>query len=232
MKSIVNKALKQKKLKIVFFGDSITAGFFESFENFHGTCEPEYGFPERLRRLLQTVFPDTELIIVNSGVGGDTAESALGRMKKDVLEFRPDLVVVNFMLNDARILEKEKYAEALRRLFRMVKENGSEGIFLTECMGCTKITSPVRKDIAEEMMSCQNSGKVDEFYKTAVSVAKEEKIMVCDIYAQWKKMAESGIDTNRLLTNRINHPMREMHALFAAALFHTIIFDEGIYSVG
>ena len=226
MESIVKKILSRDVYRIVFFGDSITASYFESFENIHGTCEPEYGFPERLRRLLQTVFPDTRIEILPAGVGGETAADAVRRLSKDVLAHCPDLVIVNFMLNDARLLNADEYREALKTIFGTVKASGSECVYLTESMGCTAVTSPVRPDIGEEMAQCQNSGKVDGFHEISKQTALECGVKVCDVYALWKEMSRLGIDTNRLLTNRINHPFREMHTLFAYELFRTMILEK------
>ena len=49
-------------------------------------------------------------------------------------------------------------------------------------------------------------------------------ITVCDCYAQWKELSKTQ-DVTMLLANRINHPTREMHALFADSLFAAIFRD-------
>ena len=43
--------------------------------------------------------------------------------------------------------------------------------------------------------------------------------------AEWKKLNETQ-DINMLLANRINHPTKEMHELFADKLFKTIFGEE------
>ena len=57
----------------------------------------------------------------------------------------------------------------------------------------------------------------------AVRVAKECGVKVADCYAKWKELSKTQ-DTTMLLANRINHPTREMHHLFANTLFD-VIFD-------
>ena len=52
-------------------------------------------------------------------------------------------------------------------------------------------------------------------------------ITVCDVYSKWKKLAETT-DTTLLLANRINHPTREMHDLFADSLFETIFGKDAV----
>lgn len=45
-----------------------------------------------------------------------------------------------------------------------------------------------------------------------------------DCYKKWKKLSETQ-DITYLLANRINHPTKEMHELFAQSLFE-MIFDD------
>ena len=50
----------------------------------------------------------------------------------------------------------------------------------------------------------------------------EMGVPVADAYGVWKKRSETE-DITMLLANRINHPTREMHELFAEKLFETIM---------
>ena len=61
----------------------------------------------------------------------------------------------------------------------------------------------------------------DRYMAEARALAADMGVTVCDCYSAWKKRAE-GEDTTMLLANRINHPLREMHALFADMLFDTV----------
>lgn len=57
------------------------------------------------------------------------------------------------------------------------------------------------------------------------AVAADCGVKVCDCHARWQKLRAAGVDTTALLSNRINHPTREMHDLFAVSLLETI-FEE------
>ena len=65
---------------------------------------------------------------------------------------------------------------------------------------------------------------MDQYMESAVRLAEEMGVAVCDCYAKWKKLAETE-DTTKLLINRINHPTPKMHELFAESLFQ-MIFSE------
>ena len=70
----------------------------------------------------------------------------------------------------------------------------------------------------------QNSGRMDTYMESACQLAESMGISVCDCYSEWKKLSETQ-DTTMLLANRINHPTREMHKLFADKLFNIIFAD-------
>jgi len=47
--------------------------------------------------------------------------------------------------------------------------------------------------------------------------------IIADCYSAWKKLYEYGIDVTELLSNRLNHPTRAMHKLFADMLYDKIV---------
>ena len=60
--------------------------------------------------------------------------------------------------------------------------------------------------------------------KTAImeQIAAELGVAVADAYAKWKALEAEGMDVTENLANYINHPSRELHQLFADALFETL----------
>ena len=77
--------------------------------------------------------------------------------------------------------------------------------------------------LMEETAKRQNNGVMDEYMECARQICDKYKIMVCDCYKIWKDMEQIGIDTVKLLSNKINHPTESMHWLFAFELFKTIL---------
>ena len=73
----------------------------------------------------------------------------------------------------------------------------------------------------------KTGGNADIFIspQTTEALAESMGVPVCDCYGMWKKLAETR-DITALLANRINHPTREMHELFAQALFEMILPEE------
>ena len=108
-----------------------------------------------------------------------------------------------------------------------VKNFGAECVFLTPNMMNTNVSCHVTDDItlvvAERCGKIQNDGVLDRYVEELRTVAKENSINVCDVYAKWKNMAKAGVDVTELLSNYVNHPIRELHNLTAMMLVDTLL---------
>ena len=162
--------------------------------------------------------------VINSGIGGITAKASLDRMERDVFSHHPDLVIVCFGLNDVNG-SLEDYISSLETIFSECRKRQLETVFMTPNMLNTYVaedTLDELKEYAGITAQMQNSGRMDNYMNSAVKLAKSMNISVCDCYSKWKKLSESQ-DVTMLLANRINHPVKEMHELFADAIFEEIM---------
>ena len=211
----------QGPVNIVFLGDSVTHGNFED-----GVFDYEAVYHARLGRMLRQGNPFMPVNIINAGIGGTTAKFALTRLERDVLCHHPELVVVCFGLNDVGG-EMADYTGALAEIFATLNARHIPVIFMTPNMLNTYVdephTTPMFLDFARATCSWQTSGRMDAYMDAARAVAAEHHIPVCDCYAHWKALAADGVDTTQLLVNRLNHPTREMHELFAQELYRIIM---------
>lgn len=212
-------------MRIVFFGDSITEGCFELFDNHSGGInnikDAQSGYPTLITERLKEIFPDNGIETINAGIGGNYSSDGLERIQSDVIDKNPDIVVVCFGLNDVGQKPLENFRSNLSEIFKRLNTAGIEVIFMTPNMINTYVhhlNLKVLDKMARNCAECQNNGTMDLFMDTARSCAKENGVEICDVYAIWKKMQEYGIDTTELLCNHINHPIRPMHKLFADAL--------------
>lgn len=216
--------VKNGAINIVVFGDSVSHGCV-------GFGEPndyESVYHNRLRKKILAVRDYVPVNVINSAIGSDNATAALERLESQVITHRPDLVIVCFGLNDVNH-PKELYASSLRTIFTRSIECGAEVIYLTPNMLNTYVADDTREGVVEyahKTAAMQNDGTMDALIEAGRQVARECGATVCDCYAEWKKLAKTQ-DVTMLLVNRINHPTREMHELFATKLFETIFKDCG-----
>ena len=222
---------------IAFLGDSVTQGCFEIYKKANNQIETvfdqRYSYERTVADILATLFPMVPINTVNAGISGDTSGRGLERVARDVLRHAPDLTVVCYGLNDCGRSEGsvERYTRNLRGIFEKILESGSELIFMTPNMMNTVVsphlTDPDFVELAELSAYKQNEGIFDRHIEGARALAAEMGVPVCDCYAIWKMLSESGVNTTELLSNKINHPTREMNKLFAYELVRTMLSENG-----
>lgn len=206
-------------INIVAFGDSVTHGAVAGGEMNYDTV-----YWNRLRLKLQEAHDYVPINVINAGIGGITAKGSLERMEKQVFAHSPDLVIICFGLNDVNG-PLEDYLDSLRAIFARCIENDVDAIFMTPNMLNTYVAEdadPNFRDYAVVTAGYQNEGRMDRYMAAAVALAREMGVPVCDCYAKWKELSRTQ-DTTMLLANRINHPIKEMHALFADSLCEMIL---------
>lgn len=215
------------KKKIVFLGDSITEGCFGFYSapcGFDTYRQPEDCFVTKVAKALKEKYGDAAPEVINAGVSGNKAGNGLDRLQKDVLDKKPDIVFVCFGLNDAA-WSLINYRNAMSGIFAKLAENGIKSVLLTPNMMCTYVSDKAIECSRKAAAKCsvaQTSGRMDETVETARACAAQYGADVCDVYAEWKKMYDSGTDITELLSNHINHPTPEMHDLFAARILETL----------
>lgn len=107
-KEIKNTDSKGKN--IVCFGDSITFGY---------GAEPGGDYPSSLARLVCVP-------VINAGIDGDTSTEALRRIKSDVLDRDPLLVIVEFGGNDfLRKIPQEVTLNNIREIIDIIQAQGA-----------------------------------------------------------------------------------------------------------
>ncbi|MBE6965714.1 MAG: GDSL family lipase [Ruminococcaceae bacterium] len=212
--------IKNGPITIVAFGDSVTHGAFAE-----GEFDYESVYWNRLRKKITEVRSYVPVNVINAGIGGITAEDSVGRMDRQVLSHNPDLIIICFGLNDVNG-PLETFLSALKVIFEKSLASGAEVIYMTPNMLNTYVaedTSEKHLEYAKTTADMQNNGRFDKYMSAAVSLSEKMGVKVCNCYLKWKEMSKTQ-DVTKLLANRINHPIREMHQLFADSLFE-IIFE-------
>ena len=222
-----------EEVKIAFLGDSVTQGCFDIYKNRNGSIlpvmDPEHSYVQYVSNILNILFPSAAIKIINAGLSGNQAPGGLQRLSRDVIAHNPDLTVVCFGLNDCKNKNSKRYVEALKDIFTALMECGTEIIFMTPNMMNTEIskslTDPDFIKIAEECAALQNGGEFDVYLNAAKELCQEMSIPVCDCYAIWKALYKNGVNVTELLSNKINHPTKEMNSIFAYELVKTMLSD-------
>lgn len=238
MKKIATKAvdnMNASHVTIAFLGDSVTQGCFEIYKTEDNSIdtvfEKEHAYHTKLNMIFSVLYPSVPINMINAGISGDNAPHGLERLERDVLCHKPDLVVVCFGLNDSGSgLENiSKYTEALQGIFHTLINRGIEVIFMTPNRMNTRVSVHIRdkdiQEIARATMKIQCDGILDTYLNEAKKVCAECGVPVCDCYEKWNTLYKNGVDVTELLSNKINHPSRQMNWLFAVSLLETMMQD-------
>ena len=196
-----------KTLRIVALGDSTTASALDwapSIKEVYADCLPrslaEHG-------ILATV--------INAGIGDTTTRDALARLDRDVRRHRPDLVVVQFGINDSWIdvdqgdtaprLTRAEYRSNLRTIITTLRADGARVMLMTP--------NPMRwADPYYIKAFKQHAGLLDtsaprgidgllDLYAADVrDVAREEQVPLVDVFEAFERYGgSSGRSIDELL---------------------------------
>jgi lysophospholipase L1-like esterase len=157
----------KKGERIVFLGDSITAG----------GVSPK-GYVTLIKNTLNEKHKDLGIEIIGAGISGNKVPDLQKRLEKDVLMKKPTLVVIYIGINDvwhgesdpARGTSKEKFQAGLIEIIGKIKDSGARVVL------CTPTVIGEKKAGANKLDS-----QLDEYAEISRKVAKETKSQLCDL---------------------------------------------------
>jgi lysophospholipase L1-like esterase len=114
--AVLAKARRGEPICVAAIGGSITAGG-------QHTKDPKRRYVQQLTKWFEDTFPGLKVTFVNAGIGATSSNYGAVRVKNDVIDKKPDLVVVEYAVNDdvpAPVLG-DSYEGVLRQLLSSSK---------------------------------------------------------------------------------------------------------------
>ena len=120
-------------MRIVFFGDSIT----DCDRDRTDETSLGNGYVKVLADKLRPIYPDMDIELFNKGVSGNEVCDLLARVQRDVIDLKPDAVVMMIGINNT--IHRFKYGKELNyklfesdliALIKKLKDAGIVVIFL------------------------------------------------------------------------------------------------------
>jgi lysophospholipase L1-like esterase len=189
-----------EKVRIVAFGDSITAGGEAS--------EPGLIFWERWADALRSKYPRATIETTNGATGGDTTAQGLQRLQDKVVQQKPDLVLIGFGMNDHNRegfgVPLATFAGNLRTMIARIRAaTGAEIVLFSAFPPNPKWH--------------YGSHNMAAYADATEQVAREEHSAFADVYHLWMSVAARKKPED-LLANNINHPNDFGHWIYYQAL--------------
>ncbi len=219
--------IAQEPKTLVAFGDSTTAKRGD-LKIYAGSLQ---------RELTQQGLP---IRVVNAGVGGHNTDHARARFAADVLDHNPDIVVIQFGINDAAVdvwkdppanksrVSLERYVENLRHFVSTLKARKVQVILMTP--NPLRWTPKMREMYGKPpYLPGEPNGfniKLQEYAEAVRRMAKSEDVPLIDVYHGFEDYAKThGNSVDDLLLDGI-HPNERGHRLVADQLIAELLQQE------
>lgn len=200
LKATQAKLKSGSALKIVAFGDSITAG--------GDATKPELIFWNRYADELQRRYPNARISAKNGATGGDTTAQGLIRLKEKVLDANPDLVLVGFGMNDHNVaphgVALPQFEQNLKDIIKRIRQATPAEIVLFSAFP----PNPNWKFGSHHM---------SDYAAATEKVAHEAGCAYANVFRNWQAVAEKKKPED-LLGNNINHPNDFGHWIYYRVL--------------
>lgn len=185
-------------VKIVAFGDSITAG--------GDATRPDLIFWQRWADELRRKHPGSHVAVINGATGGDSTTQGLQRLQAKVLDHKPDLVLVGFGMNDHNRggVPLPQFELNLKQMIDRIRSETQAEVVLFSAFP----PNPRWKFGSQRMA---------DYAAATERVARESACAYADVFNNWQAMAARKKPED-LLGNNINHPNDFGHWIYFRVL--------------
>lgn len=155
MSQFITKLKNGEEVTVAFIGGSITEGM---------TAGPEKCWAKLTYDYLCEKYPDTKINYVNAGMSGTPSVLGNIRLKRDVLDYKPDLVFVEFAVNDGNEQVYKDSYEALVRTVLSQEQQPAVALYFTVIKSghtCQEYMSKVGEAYGLPMVSLNNALSVE-----------------------------------------------------------------------
>jgi acyl-CoA thioesterase-1 len=186
---------KNRTINLVFHGHSVPAGYFKT--PMVNTLD---SYPFQVLKELKAIYPYAAINIINTSIGGENSISGEKRFKSDVLSHNPDVLFIDYALND-RGIGLEKSHEAWSRMINKALKENIKVILLTP-------SPDQRVDIL------QSDNELEQYAQQIKRLSEEKGIGLVDSYQLFKNEVVLG-DSLSSYMSQVNHPNEKGHQLIS-----------------
>lgn len=189
---------QSRTVNIVFHGHSVPAGYART--PLVNTLD---AYPYQTLVLIKNSWPQAVVNTITTAIGGEQSEQGALRFEDEVLTHRPDVLFIDYALND-RTIGVERSEKAWRSMIEKALERGIKVILCTPT-----------PDLSSKMDSAD-----DPLTKQADMVrrlASEYHIGLVDFYAEFLKIAHGGGNLADYMS-QVNHPNAKGHQVAVSVI--------------
>lgn len=189
---------KNKTITILFHGHSVPSGYFKT-----PNVNTLQAYPNLTLKKLKEIYPFAVINIIVTAIGGENSVQGAQRFERDVLIHKPDLIMIDYGLNDRGVGLQKAYS-AWNAMIKQAKEQGIKVILLTPSPDQT-----INFDNPENALKKH----ADQICK----IATENQIGLVDSYKAFEFLYSDKVQLEKYMS-QVNHPNERGHELIADEL--------------
>lgn len=190
---LVKQWPKNRTINLVFHGHSVPSGYFKTPD-----VRPLQSYPHLLLKELKQVYPYAVINTILTCIGGENAQQGAKRFKRDVLNHKPDVLFIDYALNDRRIgLEASR--KSWEYMIKAALKKNIKVILLTA-------TPDQKVDLTDPQSDLQL------LCNQIMDMSTEFKVGLVDSYALFQKIHSDGYKLADYMS-QVNHPNEKGHQL-------------------
>lgn len=195
---LMKKWPNNKSVNLVFHGHSVPTGYTT-----RGVVDRLQAYPFRTLKKVNDYYPYSVVNSITTSIGGEQSEQGAKRFKEEVLSYRPDVLFIDYALND-RSIGLERAKTAWEQMIVEALKYGTKVILLTP-------TPDLKEDISsEETELAKHSAQIR-------AMAKKYNVGLIDSYALFKELSEKQPLEGYMSQN--NHINQKGHQFVADVIF-------------
>lgn len=168
--------------------------------------------------------------VINAGVGGNSTVNLLQRLESDVLQHKPDLVILmvgtNDMLNSKKMISYQLYKNNLNKILERIKENGAN-VLLMSSPPVDSVYLFDRHD--KELFKEAPNVKLDSARHIVASLAYENDLEYLDLFQVFQDLKLPKHNEDKYFRNEKNsgakdgvHPTSLGYRFIAETVFECL----------
>ncbi len=184
-----------RTVNLVFHGHSVPAGYFKTpVVNTLGS------YPFQVLKKLKEQYPYAVINIINTAIGGENSKNGAKRFKRDVLIHKPDVVFIDYALNDIG-LGPVKSKKAWKSMIKCALKRNIKVILLTP-------SPDQRINILEP------DNDLEKHAQQIRELSEEMEVGLADSYSVFKQILKTGGNLSDYMS-QVNHPNDKGNSLIA-----------------
>jgi acyl-CoA thioesterase-1 len=183
-----------RTITIVCHGHSVPAGYFNT-----PTVKPFDSYPHLLYKALKAKYPDAVINVIVTAIGGEDSIAGAKRFRAEVMNHRPDVILIDYALND-RSAGLDESSRAWSAMIEVALAENIKVLLLTP----TPDIHHVPDDTTEDLNLHANQIR---------SLAAKYHVGLVDSLAAFDLELKNGTRMSDLLSNGYNHPNKKGHEI-------------------